>query len=95
MRVIKHFSANLEKSTLPLTESHSIRVLLDVLASTDGEAMFADTKAGTVSRKDDVEDTVMYIIGMGNAAELFRTIAQWLSKGYVVIQSADQGRRSA
>ncbi|KAL1606341.1 hypothetical protein SLS60_003743 [Paraconiothyrium brasiliense] len=63
LRVIKHFSVYHEKRTESPTGSHTIRELLDAFTGADGEAMFADTKAGSVSRKEDVEDTVMYIVG--------------------------------
>lgn len=63
VRVIKHFSADGDKLAQLSTGSRSIRALLDALISSDGEAMFADTKADSVPRKEDVEDTVMYIVG--------------------------------
>ncbi|KAJ4356651.1 uncharacterized protein N0V89_004687 [Didymosphaeria variabile] len=63
LRVIKHFSVHHEKPTETPVGSHSIRELLDAFTGADGEAMFADTKAGSVSRKEDVEDTVMYMVG--------------------------------
>jgi hypothetical protein len=41
----------------------TIRVLLDALVGSDNEEVFADTKAGSAVRREDVEDTVMYILG--------------------------------
>ncbi|KAF2438618.1 hypothetical protein P171DRAFT_423932 [Karstenula rhodostoma CBS 690.94] len=63
VHVIKHCSADAEKPTQPSTRLRSIRALLDALISTDGETMFADTNPDSVSRREDVEDTVMYIVG--------------------------------
>ncbi|KAJ4290472.1 hypothetical protein N0V90_010689 [Kalmusia sp. IMI 367209] len=61
--VIKHFSADQEKLATVTPRPVSIRVLLDTLTSSNGEAIFADTKAGSTTRREDVEDTVMYIMG--------------------------------
>ncbi|KAF2681617.1 hypothetical protein K458DRAFT_444503 [Lentithecium fluviatile CBS 122367] len=57
IRVIEHFS-----------RSHAgpdtVRALLDTLVLTVNDDMFADTKAGSTTRSDYVEDTVMYIMGV-------------------------------
>jgi hypothetical protein len=56
VRVIEHFSCS-------HPESDSIRALLNVLVSSEDEDLFADTKAGSAMRREDVEDTVLYIMG--------------------------------
>jgi len=53
IRVVEHFASGQE----------TIRALLDALVDAEDEDMFADTKAGGAMRRDDVEDTVMYIMG--------------------------------
>ncbi|KAF1970999.1 hypothetical protein BU23DRAFT_570259 [Bimuria novae-zelandiae CBS 107.79] len=63
MRVVQHFS-NAQKQPVRITPSApSIRSLLATLSSSDSEAMFANTETGSKARKEDVEDTVMYIMG--------------------------------
>ena len=56
IRVIEHFSCG-------RPESQSIRALLDALVGSDDEDMFAQTKAGGTMRREEVEDTIMYIMG--------------------------------
>lgn len=62
IRVIEHFAQVQIKANDPL-KTDSIRMLLDGLVLSDGEELFADTKAGSTMRRDDVEDTVLYIMG--------------------------------
>lgn len=63
IRVIEHFSRGQEKPNETKSTPESIRALLDALILSNDEDMFPDTKAGSPMRKDDVEDTVMYILG--------------------------------
>jgi hypothetical protein len=52
VRVVEHFS-----------KGATIRALLDALVGSDTEDVFADTKAWSAVRREDVYDTVMYILG--------------------------------
>jgi hypothetical protein len=60
MYVVRHFEANSHDTSLPL---NSIQELLDTL-STSTEEYFSDTQAASAVRRDDVEDTVLYVIGV-------------------------------
>ncbi|KAF2797367.1 hypothetical protein K505DRAFT_372529 [Melanomma pulvis-pyrius CBS 109.77] len=59
LRVVEHF-----KQDGSPTASDSIQALLDTLVTSANEDLFSDTKAGSKTRKEDVEDTVMYILGI-------------------------------
>jgi hypothetical protein len=65
VRVIEHFNGSGTTSNDPmrLGSAHSVQTLLDQLAAEEDEVLFADTTAGSAARKEDVEDTVMYILG--------------------------------
>ncbi|KAF2190138.1 hypothetical protein K469DRAFT_560576 [Zopfia rhizophila CBS 207.26] len=56
LRVVEYFKDD--------TKQGSIQELLDEFAASDNEALFSDTKVGGRTRKEDVEDTVMYILGV-------------------------------
>ncbi|ORY08583.1 hypothetical protein BCR34DRAFT_626161 [Clohesyomyces aquaticus] len=45
-------------------EGPSIQSLLDELTSSKGEGVFEDTPAGSKVRREDVDDTVLYILGV-------------------------------
>ncbi|KAH8725784.1 hypothetical protein GQ44DRAFT_680494 [Phaeosphaeriaceae sp. PMI808] len=60
IHVIHHFQADEAPVAPPLIKS--IRRLLDTLATSSND-YFTDTKPGSQTRREDVEDTVLYIIG--------------------------------
>lgn len=66
IRVIEHFDgANVIKARVNGTPTpNSIQSLLDKLICSEDVELFADTKAGSQMRKGDVEDTVLYIMGV-------------------------------
>ncbi|KAF2466190.1 uncharacterized protein BDR25DRAFT_317979 [Lindgomyces ingoldianus] len=62
-RIIAHFSIpDVLEDGRP--QRDSIQVLLDELVASNGQGLFIDTPAGSVIRKEDVEDTVLYILGV-------------------------------
>jgi hypothetical protein len=60
MHVVRHFQTGEDEPSMP---EKSIQGLIDSLA-TSSDDYFSDTKAGSQTRRDDVEDTVLYIIGV-------------------------------
>ncbi|KAF2825696.1 hypothetical protein CC86DRAFT_456116 [Ophiobolus disseminans] len=60
VHVVQHFQVVDNDKSLPVK---SIQSLLDRLCTSTNE-YFVDTNAGSQTRRDDVEDTVMYIIGV-------------------------------
>jgi hypothetical protein len=63
LRVVEHFKQN-GSCGAQTPALDSIQVLLDTLVISENEELFSDTKAGSSMRKEDVEDTVMYILGI-------------------------------
>lgn len=62
--VVEHFSTPRPvPSDATSPRPGSIRALLETLIGSDAEELFTDTKAGSTMRREDVEDTVMYILG--------------------------------
>lgn len=62
IRVVEHFKGH-QVDVKGTPRPNSIQALLDRLGSSENDDLFADTKAGSSMRKEDVEDTVMYILG--------------------------------
>jgi hypothetical protein len=62
LRVVEHFKQD-GSNGAQTPALDSIQVLLDNLVVSVNEKLFSDTKAGSTVRKEDVEDTVMYILG--------------------------------
>jgi hypothetical protein len=59
IHVVEYFKLEDNDDTLP---AESIQGLLNTLCASSHE-YFSDTKAGSQTRRDDVEDTILYIIG--------------------------------
>ncbi|KAF1996765.1 hypothetical protein P154DRAFT_579546 [Amniculicola lignicola CBS 123094] len=63
VRVIAHFDDDGTTSNAT-QKSDSIQALLDELVASQRDEMFNDTEPGSKMRKEEVEDTVMYILGV-------------------------------
>lgn len=63
IRVVEHFSRN-SRGNGRRTQLNCMKALLDKLVDSEDEELFVDTKAGSKMRKEDVEDTLMYIMGV-------------------------------